>query len=193
VRLREIKVQYGLSPNFEIKWTKVSPARGDFYQALLDYFFDDDDLHFRALVIPDKSLLDHARFNQDHDLWFFKMYFEMLKILINPHAEHFIYLDIKDTHGGWKVSKLQEVLANNVLDFDRLVVKHIQQVQSHEVEQIQIADLLIGAVSYANRGLVTSSAKLAFIQRMRNRSGHSLTRSTLPFEPKVNLLVWEAS
>lgn len=193
VRLREIKVKYGLPPNFEIKWTKVSPARLDFYQALLDYFFDDDDLHFRALVVPDKSLLDHARFNQDHDLWYFKMYFEMLKILINPRAEHFIYLDIKDSQGGWKVDKLQEVLANNALDFDRLVVRRIQQVQSHEVEQIQLADLLIGAVSYANRGLDSSPAKLAFIQRMRTRSGHLLTRSTLPYEPKVNLLVWEAS
>jgi hypothetical protein len=193
VRLREIKAQYGFSPDFEAKWTKISPARKDLYLALLNYFFDDDHLHFRAIVIPDKSKLDHERFNQSHDLWYYKMYFELLKTLIEPSGEHFVYLDIKDTRGGEKLSQLHEVIANNAYDFDRQVIKRIQQVRSHEVEQIQLADLLIGAVSYANRGLAENSGKVAFVQRMRERSTHSLTNSTLLREQKVNLLVWKAS
>jgi hypothetical protein len=32
------------------------------YPDLVDYFFDDDNLHFRALVVPDKSRLRHAVF-----------------------------------------------------------------------------------------------------------------------------------
>ena len=51
VRTREIKTAHGLPMAFEIKWTKVFPAKIDFYLAILDYFFDDD-LHFRALVGP---------------------------------------------------------------------------------------------------------------------------------------------
>ncbi len=62
IRLRELKVRSGLSPDFEIKWTKISPAKVDFYLSVLDYFFDDDDLSFRALVVPDKSSLDHGSF-----------------------------------------------------------------------------------------------------------------------------------
>ena len=54
-RLREIKVAHGLAADFEIKWTKVSPAKLRFYLDVMDYFFDDDDLHFRALIVPDKS------------------------------------------------------------------------------------------------------------------------------------------
>nr|MCU0492201.1 DUF3800 domain-containing protein [Chloroflexaceae bacterium] len=54
-RIREIKRDHGLSAHFESKWVKVSPAQQQFYLALLDYFFDDDDLHFRALVVPDKA------------------------------------------------------------------------------------------------------------------------------------------
>ena len=70
VRLREIKQKHGLPPQFEVKWTKVSPAKVDLYLDLVDYFFDDDDLHFRALIVPDKSLLRHDAFlGQDHDTW----------------------------------------------------------------------------------------------------------------------------
>jgi len=60
VRLREIRKHHNLPPDFEIKWTKISPAKQQFYLALMDYFFDDDDLHFRALIVPDKSRLRHA-------------------------------------------------------------------------------------------------------------------------------------
>lgn len=59
VRLREIKKKHKLASDFEVKWTKVSPAKSQFYLEWMDYFFDDDDLHFRALIVPDKSLLRH--------------------------------------------------------------------------------------------------------------------------------------
>jgi len=38
-RIREIKQKFGFNPDFEIKWTKVSPSREDFYQDIIDYFF----------------------------------------------------------------------------------------------------------------------------------------------------------
>ncbi len=77
-RIREIKAHHKLKPDFEIKWTKVSPAKVDFYLNLMDYFFDDGDLHFRALIVPDKSQLRHAEYGQTHDDWYYKMYLETL-------------------------------------------------------------------------------------------------------------------
>jgi len=192
-RIREIKVQHGLASDFEIKWTKVSPGQQNFYLALLDYFFDDDDINFRAVVVPDKSKLDHEKNHQDHNTWYYKMYYVLLRALIDPEAEHYIYLDIKDTRGGEKVVKLHEVLANASADFNRKIIRRIQQVRSHEVEQIQLADLLIGAVSYANRGLSSNSAKVAFVHRMRERSRVNLTQTTLVRARKVNIFIWEAS
>lgn len=191
-RLREIKVRHGLKPDFEIKWTKVSPAKQQFYLDILDYFFDDDDLHFRALVIPDKTKLRHADFIQTHDDWYYKMYFSMLKVILAPDASFRIYLDIKDTRSETKIRKLHGFLCDHVQDYERRIVERLQSVRSHEVAILQLADLLIGAVNYANRNLQTSEAKTAIVNRLRERSHYNLTRSTLPRESKVNIFVWKA-
>jgi hypothetical protein len=192
-RLREIKLRHGLPADFEIKWTKVSPAKVQFYLDVIDYFFDDDDLHFRALIVPDKSLLRHAEFGQSHDDFYYKMYFDMLKVLFSPDARYRVYLDIKDTRGAVKIAKLHDVLCNNQYDFSRQIIERVQLVRSHEVEPLQLADLLIGAVSYVNRNLSTSDAKQALVDRMRRRSGYGLTRTTLYREDKVNLFRWHAT
>jgi hypothetical protein len=191
-RIRDIKNKHGLPSAFEVKWSKVSPGKRNFYMELLDYFFDDDALHFRALIVHDKTRLQHEAFGQTHDTWYYKMYFDMLKVLLSPHAEYRIYLDIKDTRTAEKIGKLHEVLCNNMYDFERRIITRVQTVRSHEVAQIQLADLLTGAVSYANRGLETSAAKLALVKRMRERSTYTLQRTTLLREDKVNLFRWEA-
>ena len=190
-RLREIKVRHGLPASFEAKWTKVSPAKQDFYIDLLDLFFDDDDLGFRALVVPDKAQLRHEYFNQSHDEWYYKMYFSMLKILFEPRAEYRVYLDIKDTRSAARIARLHDVLCNNMYDYDKTIIARVQTVRSHEVEQLQLVDLLIGAVEYANRGLLGNSAKVALVERMRQRSGYTLTQSTLLREQKVNIFRWQ--
>ena len=66
-RIKEYKIKHGLKNNFEIKWTKISPKKIDFYLDTVDYFFDDDDLHFRCLIVPDKKKLNHDKFNQNHN------------------------------------------------------------------------------------------------------------------------------
>jgi hypothetical protein len=193
VRIREMKARHGLSQEYEIKWVKVSPAKVQFYLDIIDYFFDDDDLHFRALIVPDKSQLRHEDFKQSHDEWYYKMYFDMLKVILYPDARYRIYLDYKDTQGATKVEKLHEVLCNNMYDFSRRIIERVQLVRSQEVEILQLADLLIGTVSYVNRGLSTSTAKLRLVDRMRERSGYKLTQTTLLWENKVNLFRWHAS
>jgi len=192
VRLRRIKARHHLNPRFEVKWSKVSPAKVPFYLDLLECFFDDPDLHFRALIVPDKSRLQHEVFGQTHDDWYYKMYFELLKVILHPDARYRLFLDIKDTRSSRKVHRLREVLTNNMYDFSRSIVQSIQSVHSHEVELLQLCDLLVGIVSYVNRGLSGSSAKQQLVSRMRQRSGYQLTRTTLLREEKVNLFRWQA-
>ncbi len=191
--IRKIKVDHGLSRDFESKWTKVSPGKLSFYIALMEYFFSNDDLHFRALLVPEKSKLEHEKYDQDHDTWYYKMYFDMLKIILSPKDHYRIYVDIKDTRSAAKWNKLRDVLCNNVYDFKREIIERLQMVASHEVEQVQLTDLLVGAVSYANRGLEGSPAKLALVNRMKELSGYSLTKTTLLREMKVNIFRWNAA
>lgn len=192
-RLRTLKTSCGLNSAFEVKWTKVSPAMTDFYVALTNAFWADPDLHFRALVVPDKSKLQHSNFQQTHDTWYYKMYFDMLKAILNPPDRHRIYLDIKDTRSADKTRKLHDVLCNSMYDFDRQIIERVQTVRSNEVELLQLADLLIGAVSYANRRLSGNAGKTAIVANLRQASGYSLTRTTLLKESKCNVFVWEAS
>jgi hypothetical protein len=190
VRLREIKQRHGLSPSFEMKWSKVSPAKLHFYLDIVDYFFDTGDLHFRGLI-ADKAGLRHADFNQDHDSWYYKMYFLALQNIFQPNNTYRIYIDVKDTRGGEKLRTLEDVLCNNMYDFRREVLQRVQGVHSHEVEQVQLADVLAGVVSYANRNLDSSSAKNTLVQRVRVRSGYSLLKTTLLREEKFNIFHWQ--
>ncbi len=193
MQLHEIKAGHKMKPGFEVKWTKVSPGKQIMYHDLIEYFFSNNDLHFRALIIPDKSKLQHDAFDQSHDDWYYKMYFDMLKVIFDPNDHYRIYLDIKDSRSAIKILKLHEVLCNSLYDFSFQIIERVQTVHSHEVEILQLADLLIGAVSYVNRGLNTSQTKLDLINLIRERSHYSLTKTTLLREEKFNLFRWEAS
>lgn len=189
-RIREIKKEHGIAIGAEIKWNKVSPAKINYYLDLINYFFDNSDLHFRAIVIPDKQLLRHDEFNQTADDFYYKTYFNMLKTVLEPGNEYAIYIDIKDTRSQHKVEKLHEILCNNNYDFKREIIKRLQQIKSNEVELMGLADLLIGAMSYLHRGLSSSDAKKSIIEKIRQRSGYKLTSSTLYRENKFNLFIW---
>ncbi len=187
-RIREIKAKHGLSPSFEIKWKKVSQKKLDFFIDIVDYFFDNDDLHFRSVII-DKSKLNHAAMNQTHDEWYYKMYFELLSKIFDPDKTYCIYLDAKDTRGSLKIKKLHEVLCNDMYDFEQKIIQRVQEVRSYEVAILQITDLLIGALQFNSRDL-HAEAKDKIIQRIKERSGFDFSKSTLVKEPKFNIFRW---
>ena len=203
-RLFELKKKHNLIPKtkkkpktnrpyYELKWSKVSLAKINYFKEVLDYFFADDDLNFRVLVVPDKATLDYEKYNHTHDTFYYKMYFSMLKVILNPEKGHHIYIDIKDTRSREKVHKLEKVLRNDKYDYEKEIIKKVQQVRSHDVELIQLADLLTGAVSYVNRGLTGSKAKNILIDHIKHRSKYTITKSTLIREQKFNIFVWESS
>lgn len=187
--IRSIKVKHDYKNYIEFKWTKISPNRISFFLELIDYFFDNPNLHFRGLVIPDKSKINHKAFNQDHDTWYYKMYFNMIKTILDRQYCYEIYLDIKDTRSADRVAYLHKVLCNSQYDFDYRIIKRVQTIRSEESQLMQLADLFIGAISYVNRGLASSQAKNQIISKIREKTQLSLEKSTLYSERKFNLFV----
>ncbi len=189
--LREMKVRHGLSPAFELKWGKVSPAKLDYYTDVANYFFDEASLRFRCLIAP-KEDLRHGDFDQSHDSWYYKMYYLLLRRLLAVREnEYRAFIDIKDTNSAEKVQLLHEVLCNNMRDFDHQVLRDVQALRSDEVQQIQLADFFSGAVSYASRNLTGSHAKQSIIDLIRARTRHDLASSTWYSERKFNIFKWE--
>lgn len=188
-RIREYKIKHGLSKDFEIKWTKVSNSKIDFYLDLVNYFFDVEYLGFRSIII-DKSKLDHNGENSNHDEFYYKMNFLLIRELLRPSEQYKIYLDKKDTNGRKKISKLHTYLCNKNYDYKKETVKSVQEVVSDQIELVQLCDLLLGAVCYVNRGLESSKGKLKIVKRIQERSGYTLVKNTFPSEYKMNTLIW---
>ena len=148
------------------------------------------------ILIPDKKKLNHKKYNQTHDDWYYKMYFEMLKNILNPSDSYNIYIDIKDTNSYMKAKKLHEVCCNSKHDFKKHVIRKLQPIRSDEVQIMQLTDLLVGAITHYNRFFDSlashSSAKAELIEIIKNRTNYSLTATTLYRENKFNIFVWEA-
>lgn len=80
------------------------------------------------------------------------------------------------------------------MEFNADIIERIQIIDSRDVELMQLADLLIGAVAYINRieagEKLNSKAKLELVEMISDYSGYSLTKTTLRREEKFNIFVW---
>lgn len=186
--LRKLKEKYGLSPTFEAKWTKISKARADYYCELVSYFFNSKDLHFRGVVVPDKSILNHSAYSQDHDTWYYKMFYVLLNIVVKGENKYNLYLDMKDTKSHLKVLELRRIL--NITNLEDVGISKAQQIRSNEVEIMQLVDILIGALSYKHRALRQNEGKLKVVSAVESNIGKEMLTSSPAGEPKFNVLVW---
>ncbi len=171
----------------ELKWTKLIAKQSVFYHELLDLFLNTDELIFKATVVVNKNYLDHSEFNQgSHNNFYYKMFFYALRDFINPGGSYKIYLDYMDTHGRDKAAKLMEVLHNS--NYGTAAAK-AYIIRSHESQLIQLCDLLIGALSYANREDIErkSIIKNEIVAYLEQRLCRQLTVGTPPWEEKFNI------
>ncbi len=191
--IKEIKNKHKISEYAEIKWNKVSSCNYKYFMDLIDYFFECDDMEFRAIVV-DKTKLNHEKYGQTHDEFYYKMYFHCLSGLVSTHDENYIYLDKKDTKGTYRIERLQFYLSQKTHDFDQNKIKRIQCVNSKELPILQLTDLLIGAIGYKNRDIENrSEAKQQIIDYISEKSSYKLTKSTFLSEKKFNLFFIELS
>lgn len=188
-KVRELKSFHNAKG--ELKWTKASISRINFYLELVEWFFNEQDVHFRSLIVRNKSRLNHEAYNMgSHDTFYYKMYFSLLNRILDPMNKYNIYLDLKDGQSYRRIEKLIEVLCNNVHDFTHEMIEHIQTIQSNEFELMQLTDFLLGAVTYRNRNLSSNNAKTAIVKSIEGKLGAPLNHSTSLKEDKFNLFVF---
>lgn len=196
-KIKLLKETHKLPRNREVKWTKISPAKEKFYSELVELFVKEDCLRFRAIKIADKKQLNHEKFNQTHNDWYYKIYYDMLKHILQPHKDYNIYIDIKDTIGCQKICKLKDILQYKTRN-DAVSIQRIQQIRSYESEILQLADVLIGAVGYEDRisELGTqepSSVKLSLCRKIEEVLSVDFNRKSRFSDEKFNLLIWEGN
>lgn len=189
-KLRALKQEHGLRRNFELKWGQVSGSRLTYFKSVVDLFFEEDSLTFRALI-ANKEGLDHAAFQQTHEEWYYKMAYLLLKPALKQEVVFDIYFDRRDANEVGQIDNLNRILGNTPAVSWSSTQGRKHSVDSKQVELIQLADLLIGAISYTNRNLSTSQASIDLIQYIEQKAGLSLKSKTGLNAKKINLFFWD--
>lgn len=180
-QIKEIKSKHNFYA--EIKWSNVSMSKVKFYIDLIDYFFYTD-LRFRAIGI-DKSKIECDETNS-YDDFYYKMYYQLLNHKIDSTCNYNVYLDIKDTLSAFKVQKLKKILNMRYSAF-----RNVQNIRSEESLILQMADLIMGAISYnANDENKLNKAKVQIIERIKKHTS-SIDLNKTNYSEKLNLFFIE--
>lgn len=157
-RINDIKSAHNFFA--EIKWNKVSMSKLKFYLELVDYFFATD-LKFRAIGIDKtKTSCD------DFDEYYYSMYHNLLIHDINITHTYNVYLDIRDSLSAYKVARLKDLLNVKYGAF-----RNVQNINSKESLLLQLADFILGALSYdKNDENKKNEAKRIIVERIKKRS-----------------------
>ena len=188
--LQALWKRHGMAEDFEVKWTKVSPAKLDFYRDLLDWFFAQPDLGFRCVVLADKAAAYQRLPEDSQDQVYYSLYYELLRHATEPESSYRAFLDIKDTRGREKLRALHEALKIDANDPLGERIADLQHIRSHEIRLSQIADLLLGIVAYARRPRSPgdSKAKRALVHAFEDKAEFMLTGDSPPGTEKVRVL-----
>lgn len=169
--IKELKEKY--SVHGELKWGNVSNNKIDFYLELIDMFFKYDDLDFRTIVI-DATEVDNDTFNEsDHELGYYKFYYQLLVHWITSNNKYYVFTDCKTNKDKYRLKELKRIL-NRVCRAE--CVEIIQPINSKESLLLQLQNVLMGAVgykfNYGKEGI--SSAKKEIIRRIEMHLRHEI-------------------
>lgn len=189
--IEHLKENYNLSNKIELKWNKIDKKTEKLYLDIIAYFFNNDDLKFRVIVI-DKTKLNHEKYNQTENDFYHKSYYEMLKYIIIPGNSYNIYPDIKDTNSYYYHQIMLDYLRFKMSDTNKKTIKKVQPIRSYEAPILQINDILIGALSYYYRGLSENRIKLTIVNEINKFYQNSFDVSSYYNNTKFNIFIWRS-
>lgn len=166
-------------PEKEAKWTKVSRTKLPAYKRIVDVVFQNPDLvHFHSLFV-DATLIDHRKFNQgDKEIGFNKEIYQLaLKVsrLYNDAFFH-LYPDRRETNQ--RPEDLRLILNRGCRkggDRRDWPFRRCQFRDSAKTLQLQLVDILIGAIAFQLNGHATSKdaspAKIELSEYILRKAG----------------------
>lgn len=173
--------------NHELKWTKLNNNKKDFYIELLEFFFSSINLKFNAQLIMNKSRLTHDIYNDgESDKFYYKMYYYVLNPFLQVENNYNIFLDYKDTKGGKRIKELKDVISSS---FYGHIDTQFSIIHSHESQIMQLTDLFIGAIGYANREDIPKKSEIKnfIVSKIQEIGGLSVCESSSQWEKKFRL------
>lgn len=189
--IEHLKENYNLSDKIELKWNKIDKKTEKLYLDIINYFFNNDDLKFRVIVV-DKTKLNHKKYNQTENDFYHKAYYGMLKYIILPGNCYNIYPDIKDTNSYYYHQVMLDYLRIKMSDTNKKTIKKVQPIRSYEAPILQINDILIGALSYYYRKLSGNSVKLNIINEIKKLYQNDFDTSSYYSNTKFNIFIWRS-
>jgi hypothetical protein len=166
-------------PGSELKWTKVSRGKLPAYRRTVDVFFDIAEAQFHAVVV-DTTKLDHHRYNKgSRELGFNKELYQLLMKCGRLYGGNFhVYLDRRST--GASAEDLRLILNRGIRkhgDPRDWPYRRLHFRESHQVDALQLTDLLVGALAFRINGhhqvKEASPAKLSMSEHILQRAGVS--------------------
>ncbi len=190
-KIKMIKIKHGIPTSQELKWTKVSPAKLDYYKEILKTFLNEPGVNYRGIII-DKQLIDYERFGLTEDDFYYRMQYLVIRnIACHRLAKYRLFFDYKDTWSSHKANGTVDYLKKTGRlagdDFDA------QPLRSDEVALLQVADFLNGLFAYANsnQSEQKSEAKKELVRILEEKSGVCPTCDSPSASEKINILIWQ--
>jgi len=195
--LRELREQHRFFE--EIKWQKAhSKKYAKFYEDLIEYFFKSSWLAFHCIIVQ-KSMVNKEFHEGNYDLARRKHFTKLISTkvcnVLRAHKESVCEFRIVVDPIASRYQKADEEfhkIANNEVRLKPGVeapIKSVVTKDSKESEQIQISDLLLGAVMSSWQGKASSEKKLRLQKLLSQYLGwNDLVSDTRAHERKFN--VW---
>jgi hypothetical protein len=151
----------------EIKWKKTSKRTLQFYQSVLDVFFDDRWPRFSMMTVTKgRHWQSWARTEEER---FFKSYYVFVMRNAGPSSRYNVYVDHRTLQRPYRWKRLHFLVnraRRSEWGLNRRNIRLLEAVDSQDAQLIQLADLLLGCAT----SLSNAAPKIALREHFRRRS-----------------------